>query len=249
MCLSYTGFWFELPILVAAAYDFINVDVFAFTVVPFLICFVAAIPCLKCLCRSCEKEIDRETPYYNAYFRTGPLGIKFNMHPDIKECLVNHVEPGSQAKKAKVRVNDKVLTVGRIKVSNAPTAMAEIKKQDRPILITFFRQSLAEKNQPQKVRKEDLNIFTTVFGWAIESYKQPTHPFLRHRQQCKTGQVVLLPIQLQLRRCLVFQSDRTVGASNQGILPSCGQRCLWHQFEQQHCAGPVRSKKRQQVRD
>ena len=180
MCLSCTGFWFELPFLVAAAYDFINywyLYLLAFTAVPLVIFFVAAAPCLKCFCRSCEKEIDREKPYgsfekeidrekpyYNAYFRTGPLGIKFNMHPDIKECLVNHVEPGSQAKKAKVRVNDKVLTVGRIKVSNAPTAMAEIKKQDRPILITFFRQSLAEKRINHKKYEKKTSIYSPLYS-------------------------------------------------------------------------------------
>jgi hypothetical protein len=85
---------------------------------------------------------------YDVEFGPGPLGMKLNIHPDAKGCFVHHVEPGSQADMAKVTVNEKISTVGGVKISGAHDAMAELKKQSRPVLLTFLRPSL--KEQPRR---------------------------------------------------------------------------------------------------
>ena len=78
---------------------------------------------------------------YDVEFGPGPLGMKLNIHPDAKGCFVHHVEPGSQADMAKVTVNEKISTVGGVKISGAHDAIAELKKQSRPVVLTFLKPS------------------------------------------------------------------------------------------------------------
>ena len=76
---------------------------------------------------------------YEVEFGPGALGMKLNIHPDAIGCFVHHVEPDSQAEKAKVTVNEKISHVGTVAVKDAHEAMAELKRQSRPIRLTFMR--------------------------------------------------------------------------------------------------------------
>jgi hypothetical protein len=125
--------------------------------------------CGKSCCRSCEKEW---IPYY-VEFGPGSLGIKLKDTSNwyTGGCYVNYVEPGSQAETEYTEENHKLLSVGGVQINNAHHAVKELKKQSRPVLVTFVAQPVLT------LATEDSALFTTVFGWALESYKTEIEGF------------------------------------------------------------------------
>ena len=103
---------------------------------------------------------------YTRTFTTGSLGMKLNIHPDASGCFVHHVALNSQADVGNVQVNDKIVQVGRVAVNDANAAMLELKKQPRPIVLTFHTQTKLDQIL-QAEKKEDANHEYTWVPYSV----------------------------------------------------------------------------------
>jgi hypothetical protein len=122
---------------------------------------------------------------YTVTFGVGSLGMKLNIHPDATGCFVHHVEENSTAHKENVKVNDKIVKVGNVEVINAKEAMAELKKQPRPVILTFHKQTKLIEEQVRlqvQMRQQELQdkfewtSYSVNFGPGPLGMKLNIHP-------------------------------------------------------------------------
>ena len=76
---------------------------------------------------------------FQATFEKGSLGMRLNMELDVSGCFISYVEINSQAQSHQIQVEDQIVSVGTVQVSNGEEALSALKSQPRPVVLTLLR--------------------------------------------------------------------------------------------------------------
>ena len=76
---------------------------------------------------------------FQATLEKGPIGIRLNMNPDVSKCCITYVEINSQAQSRQIQVEDQIVSVGTVQVSNGKEALSALASEPRPVVLTLLR--------------------------------------------------------------------------------------------------------------